>query len=75
MYTYTPTSKFLVLAPIEAGPRSITPADQPQFDTNAAASRERSNSQSSTATLGSQVGEAVSPLPQAFLYLGMDQRK
>ena len=70
MYSYTPTSKFLVLAPIEAGPSSITSADQ-----SPAAARERSSSQSSTVSVGSQVGDAVSSLPQPFLYLGMDQRK
>ncbi|KAB8071926.1 hypothetical protein BDV29DRAFT_11419 [Aspergillus leporis] len=64
MYTYTPTHKFLVLSPIHSGPVN---EDQPQ---EPAQVRERSNSQSSTASTGSQLRGTFSPLPGGFLYLG-----
>ncbi|KAL4895697.1 hypothetical protein BDV59DRAFT_199687 [Aspergillus ambiguus] len=75
MYSSTPTNKFLVLAPIQSGPRSIdidmdTP---PQFAPKQAAAsiRDRSASQSSTATQ-TVLNDAVPSLPNSFLYLGHD---
>ncbi|PLB48270.1 hypothetical protein P170DRAFT_476894 [Aspergillus steynii IBT 23096] len=70
MYSYTPTHKFLVLAPIQSGPLSVA-ADQPELASQASSTRERSSSQSSTTSTGSPLG-AVSPLPSGFLYLGHD---
>ncbi|PWY88690.1 hypothetical protein BO94DRAFT_47790 [Aspergillus sclerotioniger CBS 115572] len=61
MYTYTATSKFLVLAPTESGPATATQG------------RERSSSQSSTSS-GSQQRPGLSRLPSGFLYLGVDTR-
>ncbi|GAB1212219.1 hypothetical protein ATERTT37_001351 [Aspergillus terreus] len=74
MYSYTPTHKFLVLAPIQSGPRSIDITSQPELTSEQAlaAVRERSDSQSSTATAVSQTGDVVSSLPSGFLYLGHD---
>lgn len=66
MYSYTPTNKFLVLAPIQSGPLSVTAADQ-----SASSTRERASSQSSTTSIDSPLS-AVSPLPSGFLTLGYD---
>ncbi|KAE8348612.1 hypothetical protein BDV28DRAFT_161201 [Aspergillus coremiiformis] len=60
MYTYTPTHKFLILSPIHSGP--VNGQDESNKSTQV---RERSSSQSSTASTGSQL-----PLPKGFLYLG-----
>ncbi|KAF9883693.1 hypothetical protein FE257_003031, partial [Aspergillus nanangensis] len=71
MYSQTPTHKFLVLAPVQSGPRSLDIVDQPEFEVkqSPASIRERSGSQSSTATNSSQTNDAVSSLPSGFLYL------
>ncbi|KAI9038693.1 uncharacterized protein KD926_010533 [Aspergillus affinis] len=71
MFSNTPTHKFLVLAPIQSGPLSVAAADQPEIANRASSTRERSSSQSSTASTDSPLG-AVSPLPSGFLYLGHD---
>ncbi|KAL4751129.1 hypothetical protein BDW72DRAFT_193260 [Aspergillus terricola var. indicus] len=47
MYTYTPTSKFLVLAPIQSAPLAAT---NEQTETNVSSVRERSDSSSSTSS-------------------------
>ncbi|RAL05266.1 uncharacterized protein BO80DRAFT_461156 [Aspergillus ibericus CBS 121593] len=60
MYTYTATSKFLVLAPTESGPATATQG------------RERSSSQSSSSSEQQRPG--LSRLPSGFLYLGVDTR-
>ncbi|GAQ36028.1 hypothetical protein AtubIFM55763_006146 [Aspergillus tubingensis] len=62
MYSYTPTSKFLVLAPTETAPLSTSTQV-----------RERSSSQSSTAS-GTTQRPGFSRLPSGFLYLGVDTR-
>ncbi|KAE8369459.1 hypothetical protein BDV27DRAFT_5454 [Aspergillus caelatus] len=68
MYTNTPTHKFLVLSPIYSGPMN----DQVE---SKEPTRERSSSQSSTTSTGSQLRGAFSPLPGGFLYLGHEQER
>ncbi|KNG81207.1 hypothetical protein ANOM_011305 [Aspergillus nomiae NRRL 13137] len=68
MYTYTPTHKFLVLSPIHSGPMN----DQVESKEPTQV-RERSSSQSSTTSTGSQLRGVFSPLPGGFLYLGHEQ--
>lgn len=65
MYTYTPTSKFLVLAPIQSAPLAV---NREQADSIAQA-RERSDSESSTSG-NAPLNRGVSRLPAGFLYLG-----
>ncbi|KAL4956766.1 hypothetical protein BDW69DRAFT_181223 [Aspergillus filifer] len=55
MYSYTPTSKFLVLAPIQSAPLSVA-TEQTEIDNTQV--RERSDSKSSTTS--SQLGRARS---------------
>ncbi|KAF5861895.1 hypothetical protein ETB97_012366 [Aspergillus alliaceus] len=63
MLTNTPLHKFLVLSPIHSGPAN----DQAESKQPTQV-RERSSSQSSTASTGSP-----GPLPNGFLYLGHEQ--
>ncbi|KAL4970455.1 uncharacterized protein BDV14DRAFT_195144 [Aspergillus stella-maris] len=68
MYSYTPTSKFLVLAPIQSAPLSVATEQTEIGNTQV---RERSDSKSSTSS-SSQLGRGVARLPAGFLYLGHD---
>lgn len=67
MYTYTPTSKFLVLAPIQSAPLSVS-KEQTEGISQI---RERSDSETSTAN-SAQLNQGTSRLPAGFLYLGYD---
>ncbi|KAL4937637.1 hypothetical protein BDV06DRAFT_226775 [Aspergillus oleicola] len=58
MYSYTPTSKFLVLAPIQSAPLSVA---NEQTEINNTQVRERSDSKSSTSS--SQLNRGVARLP------------
>ncbi|KAL4787482.1 hypothetical protein BJX76DRAFT_354194 [Aspergillus varians] len=78
MYTYTPTAKFLVLAPIQSAPPPVTTSrflvlspihSAPHRNEDAEGSisshvRERSDSESSTTS------RSVCRLPGGFLFLG-----
>ncbi|CBF88720.1 predicted protein [Aspergillus nidulans FGSC A4] len=69
MYTYTPTSKFLVLAPIQSAPLAAT---NEQTETNISSVRERSDSSSSTTSSTRLSRGAAARLPAGFLFLGYD---
>ncbi|PYH45672.1 uncharacterized protein BP01DRAFT_382295 [Aspergillus saccharolyticus JOP 1030-1] len=60
MYTETPSSRFLVLAPIHNGPLTAAEAQHP---------RERSSSQSSTTSNDSSRRPGLARLPSGFLGL------
>ncbi|RHZ64559.1 uncharacterized protein CDV56_102854 [Aspergillus thermomutatus] len=82
MYTYTPTSKFLILSPVQSRPEQtskflvLTPTESgPEYELGASSPdspriRDRSDSQSSISTDESQVEAPFSPLAGGFLYLG-----
>ncbi|KAL4986773.1 hypothetical protein BDW68DRAFT_178474 [Aspergillus falconensis] len=75
MYTYTPTSKFLVLAPIQSAPLAAT---NEQTETNFSSVRERSDSSSSTSN-NTQLGRGLPVSASEFehidaLYRGVSHR-
>jgi hypothetical protein len=79
MYTYTPTSKFLVLSPVQSRPEQtskflvLTPTESgPEYELRASSPdspqlRDRSDSLS---TEESQIEATFSPFAGGFLYLG-----
>ncbi|KAL4917836.1 hypothetical protein BDW62DRAFT_201389 [Aspergillus aurantiobrunneus] len=66
-----PLLSFLVLAPIQSAPLSVTNEQTTETERNASQIRERSDSESSTAN-NTELNRGVSRLPGGFLYLGYD---
>ncbi|GIJ83550.1 hypothetical protein Asppvi_002373 [Aspergillus pseudoviridinutans] len=79
MYTYTPTSKFLVLSPVQSRPAQtskflvLTPTESgPEYElgTSSPASPEIRDRSDSVSTDESQIEATFSPFAGGFLYLG-----
>ncbi|KAH1843881.1 hypothetical protein KXW19_000635 [Aspergillus fumigatus] len=83
MYTYTPTSKFLVLSPVQSRPVQtskflvLTPTESgPEYEFGAStpASPDVRNRSDSVSTDDSQIEATFSPFAGGFLYLGHGTR-
>ncbi|EAW22380.1 uncharacterized protein NFIA_010610 [Aspergillus fischeri NRRL 181] len=83
MYTYTPTSKFLVLSPVQSRPEQtskflvLTPTESgPEYELGASspASPDIRDRSDSVSTDESQIEATFSPFAGGFLYLGHGTR-
>ncbi|GAQ10481.1 hypothetical protein ALT_7802 [Aspergillus lentulus] len=83
MYTYTPTSKFLVLSPVQSRPEQtskflvLTPTESgPEYELGASspASPDIRHRSDSVSTDESQIEVTFSPFAGGFLYLGHGTR-